>query len=111
MAPDPPRMDFLIRRRDHGDWDDVALDPAVCRPTTIESRPAPQGDVGFIVDDTIFEFIYEMPGIQVVICGGTLDRAAVTRVLEDVCRRMGEATGTPGYVLDLHQFGDAPIRL
>jgi hypothetical protein len=57
-----------------------------------------------------FQFIHEMPGVYVVVTRGTLDRVRATKILNEIVERMGAATGTPGYLMDLDSYGDAPIR-
>jgi hypothetical protein len=104
-------MEFLIRRADHGDWDSEALDVGVCHPSSTPFRmlSGPREEPRFEVSGTEFQFIYEMPGIQVSVEGGTLDRAQVTSILTEIVGRMGAATGTPGYLIDIDAFGGRPI--
>jgi hypothetical protein len=105
-------MEFLIRRSDHGDWGRMAFDHDVFRPETGSWRnlAGPLEEPRFEVGGTTFTSIGEMPGIQVIVEGGTLDRAAATAVLKEVVNRIGAATGTPGYLIDLDSFGDRPVR-
>ncbi len=106
-------VEFLIRRADHGDWDWSALEAETCHPISMPWRmlSGPGEEPRFEVAGTLFKFIDEMPGIQVVVEGGALDRAQVSALLNEVVGRMARATGTPGYLLDLDSFGDAPIAL
>lgn len=105
-------MEFLIRRVDRGDWGPMALDHDVCHPETgsWRSLAGPGEEPKFEVAGTTFTCIGEMPGIQVIVKGGALDRAAASAVLEEVVKRIGAATGTPGYLVDLGSFGGRPIR-
>jgi hypothetical protein len=96
-------FEFLIKRTD-GDWFDLSFNQysAVFHPKSLPSTKVDGwGEYRILVADCEIAFSYEDPGIQVSFECENISEELATKIVEEICSNIIQATGQKGKVLQI----------
>ena len=96
-------FEFLIKRTD-GDWFDLHKDQysVVLHPTSFPwKRVEGWGEYRIKVADCEIAFSYEDPGIYVAFECDNIAEELATKIVEEICSNIIQATGQKGKVLQI----------